>query len=135
MPKALSAIGWSGIAAVGYLAVVSTILRKTYPASTVAPFSLLVPVFGTLFASLMFGERIGPNSGMGAVLVLVGSAMNAWSAGAPAPAGEPPVRSRFRDAGGWLQDFVAFPPFPSRLDPVGCREDHPGQHHGREGRE
>ncbi len=54
-------------AAVLYLAVPTTLvafaiwgrLLKLYPARVVAPFSLLVPLFGVGSASALFGESLG----------------------------------------------------------------------------
>lgn len=50
-------------------------LLKRYPASRVAPFTLLVPVFGVFTAGLVLGERIDPLSWLGAGLVFVGLAV------------------------------------------------------------
>jgi len=41
-------------------------LLKTYPVSTVAPLSLLVPVFGLLGSALIFSEQIGLSKGVAA---------------------------------------------------------------------
>lgn len=62
---ALSTVSWGGVGAVLYLAVPTTLigyviwgyLLKRYPLATVAPFSLLVPLFGTLSAALVIGEQ------------------------------------------------------------------------------
>jgi O-acetylserine/cysteine efflux transporter len=43
-----------------------------YPASMVAPFALLVPIFGLAFAALLLGERVGAREVVAAVLVLGG---------------------------------------------------------------
>lgn len=63
-----------------YLAFLSTVfgygawnyLFNHYSASTVAPFSLLVPLFGVLGAAIAFGERFDNYEMMGAVLIVVG---------------------------------------------------------------
>ena len=84
----------TGIASILYLAVPTTIvgfgiwgfLLKTYPASTVAPFSLLVPLFGTLSAFLVFGESFSPLRLAGMVLVVCGIVFIVWPGGRrPAP--------------------------------------------------
>ncbi|MFT8243308.1 EamA family transporter [Roseomonas sp. BN140053] len=80
---ALAGISWVGAGAVLYLAVLATLvgfglwgqLLKLYPASTVAPFSLLVPIFGTLSAALVLGERFGPLRLLGMALILLGLAV------------------------------------------------------------
>lgn len=80
---AASSINASGIAALAYVVVVSTFfgygvwywLLSRHPASTVAPFTLLVPVVGILTAWLVRGEH--PTSGelLGSLIVLVGLAL------------------------------------------------------------
>jgi O-acetylserine/cysteine efflux transporter len=77
---ALSAMRWSGAGAVLYIAVLSTILcyaiwghlLKLYSAATVAPFSLLVPIFGALSAWAVLGERFEPVRVAGMALILAG---------------------------------------------------------------
>jgi O-acetylserine/cysteine efflux transporter len=65
---ALDAFGpgaWTALLAVLYIVVAATLggyglwgyLLKLYPASTVAPFALLVPIFGLISARLTTGER------------------------------------------------------------------------------
>jgi O-acetylserine/cysteine efflux transporter len=74
---------WLSVSAVLYTAFVSStfgyaawaILLKLYPTPTVAPFSLLVPVTGTLSAALLLGERFGPVRLAGMALILVGLAV------------------------------------------------------------
>lgn len=66
--------------AVFYLAVPTTLigfgmwglLLKTYPAGTVAPFALLVPLFGMLSAALVLGERFPPIRFAGMALIVCG---------------------------------------------------------------
>lgn len=73
-------MGWPGIGAVAYIAIVSTnigygiwaYLLKLYPAAQVAPFSLLVPIVGILSAALLLGEQFGAVRLAGMVLVFVG---------------------------------------------------------------
>jgi O-acetylserine/cysteine efflux transporter len=78
-----AAVAGANLATVGavlYIAVVSTTfgyavwghLLKLYPAATAAPFSLLVPISGTLSAALILGETFGPLRLAGMVLIFVG---------------------------------------------------------------
>lgn len=77
---AVAEIDLAATAAVLYLAVPGTLvafgiwgkLLKLYPAQTVAPFSLLVPVFGILSASIVFGESLGSVRLSGMVLIISG---------------------------------------------------------------
>ncbi|MEW6257084.1 MAG: EamA family transporter, partial [Pseudomonadota bacterium] len=48
------------------------LLLKRYPAGLVAPFSLLVPISGTLSAALVLGERFPPLRFAGMALILAG---------------------------------------------------------------
>jgi O-acetylserine/cysteine efflux transporter len=56
-------------------------LLKLYPASVVAPFSLLVPLFGVASAALVFGEQFGPLRLVGTTLILAGLAILALPRG------------------------------------------------------
>ena len=53
-------------------------LLKHYPATTVAPFMMLVPVAGLVFAYFILGETLTWLSASGCVLVFVGLALNQW---------------------------------------------------------
>ncbi|MFJ9340822.1 EamA family transporter [Streptomyces sp. NPDC101733] len=117
---ALSALDWSGVAVILYVAWVSTVfgfgawgyLLRRYPASSVAPFSLLVPVFGMSSAALVLGEGISGPRWVAAALLVGGvgltslgptrakartplSAVPAPGAAdaAPGPVSAPPVRA------------------------------------------
>jgi O-acetylserine/cysteine efflux transporter len=78
--SAVSSVGASGLAALAYVVVVSTFfgygswywLMSRYPASTVAPFTLLVPVVGILTAWLVRGEHPTWGELLGSLVVLVG---------------------------------------------------------------
>ena len=78
--QALLALNWSGVWAVLYISVLSTTLGfgiwgwllKQYPAATVAPFSLLVPIFGAASAAIVLGERFGPARMTGMALIIAG---------------------------------------------------------------
>ena len=84
MAAQLAAFGWRELAVVGYLAGLSTLvgyglwtrLLQRYPASTVAPLSLMVPVVGLLSALLLLGERPTALQWLGTLGVLLGMAIN-----------------------------------------------------------
>jgi O-acetylserine/cysteine efflux transporter len=96
---ALRALDWQGAAVVGYVAWVTTVfgfgawgwLLHRHPASTVAPFSLLVPVFGMSSAALFLHESVGPLRWAAAALLVGGVALTSrtprkvQSADVPAP--------------------------------------------------
>ena len=90
----LAGIGWVGIGALLYMAFLSTTfgfgvwghLLKLYPAATVAPFSLLVPVFGMSSAALLVGETFSWTRLAGGALILIGLAFVALRRRAPAVA-------------------------------------------------
>jgi O-acetylserine/cysteine efflux transporter len=77
---ALTGIDLGGLGAVAYIAFAATTvgwglwayLMRTYSAGTVAPFSLLVPVFGLGFAALLLGEALTARVVVAAVLVVAG---------------------------------------------------------------
>ncbi|CAD6510716.1 putative amino-acid metabolite efflux pump [Paraburkholderia hiiakae] len=83
---ALSSIGMTSVGAIVYLAFVATLvgyslwsrLLSKYPASQVAPFSLLVPIVGLASASLLLGEQLSAAEIGGAVLVMGGLAVNVF---------------------------------------------------------
>jgi O-acetylserine/cysteine efflux transporter len=65
---ALRAIPWVAVGSILFVGLIATVLGfgvwghliHTYSAATVAPFSLLVPVFGVASAALLLGERTSP---------------------------------------------------------------------------
>ncbi|MBA0052107.1 EamA family transporter [Streptomyces sp. AJS327] len=81
--EAIASLDWSGIGAVVYVAWVTTLfgfaawgfLLRTYHASTVAPFSLLVPVFGMSSAALLLGENMSLLQWPAAALLVGGVAL------------------------------------------------------------
>ena len=83
---ALSGISAMSIFAVVYLAFIATLLGyglwsrllSRYPASQVAPFSLLVPIVGLASAAVFLDERLSTAQIAGAVLVMVGLAVNVF---------------------------------------------------------
>lgn len=80
---ALSGLTWPGVASLVYIAGAATLfgfaswgfLMRHYPASLVAPFSLLVPIFGMSSGALLLGEAFGPLKLLGAALVFAGLAV------------------------------------------------------------
>ncbi|WP_114814539.1 EamA family transporter [Paraburkholderia kururiensis] len=86
MMAALSGIGVTSILAIVYLAFVATILGyglwgrllSRYPASQVAPFSLLVPIVGLASAALLLGEHLSTVQIAGAALVMLGLVVNVF---------------------------------------------------------
>ncbi|WP_329313568.1 EamA family transporter [Streptomyces sp. NBC_01278] len=108
---ALRGLDWSAAAVIGYVAWVSTVfgfgawnhLLRRYPASSVAPFSLLVPVFGMSSAALVLGEEVSGLRWVAALLLVGGVGMTslaptragtrtvAQGGGAEVRAGSPPA--------------------------------------------
>ncbi|MEV4971679.1 EamA family transporter [Streptomyces scopuliridis] len=91
---ALRALDGTGIAVILYVAWVTTVfgfgawgfLLRRYPASSVAPFSLLVPVFGMSSAALLLSESVSPLRWCAAALLVGGVALTSLSrAGGPTP--------------------------------------------------
>ncbi|MFI7604886.1 EamA family transporter [Micromonospora sp. NPDC049366] len=76
-------LSWRAAAAIGYVAYVSTLvgfglwnhLIGRYSVARVAPFSLLVPVFGLTASWLFLGERMTGSEVVAALIVLVGLAL------------------------------------------------------------
>ncbi|WP_455569690.1 EamA family transporter [Streptomyces rubiginosohelvolus] len=81
--EALAALDWSGVGIILFVAWVSTVfgfgawgfLLRQYPASSVAPFTLLVPVFGMSSAALVLGEDVTPLRWCAAALLVGGVAL------------------------------------------------------------
>ncbi len=84
MASALRGLGLDSILVLIYLAFGATILGyglwsrllSRYPASQVAPFSLLVPVVGLTSAALLLDERLSGLQLLGALLVMLGLLLN-----------------------------------------------------------
>ncbi|MBL0952069.1 MAG: EamA family transporter, partial [Pseudomonas sp.] len=78
--QSLRTLGLDSMLVLAYLAFGATILGyglwsrllSRYPASQVAPFSLLVPVVGISSSALLLGERLGALQMVGAALVMAG---------------------------------------------------------------
>jgi len=81
--RAASSVDASGVLALAYVVIASTFfgygvwyrLMSRYPASTVAPFTLLVPVVGIVTAWLVRNERPTWGELVGSFVVLVGLAL------------------------------------------------------------
>ena len=86
VPLALSQITLWGIGSLLFIGWLSTVfgygawsvLLGRYPASTVAPFTLLVPVTGIGTAALLLGERVTGFELIGSALVFVGLLLNVF---------------------------------------------------------
>lgn len=84
--EALRSLDWSGAGIIAYVAWVTTVfgfgvwgfLLRRYPASTVAPFSLLVPVFGMSSAALVLGEPVSGLRWCAAALLVGGVALTSF---------------------------------------------------------
>ncbi|MFI6758038.1 EamA family transporter [Micromonospora sp. NPDC050417] len=91
---AITGLSWRGILAVLYVAYVSTLvgfgvwnrLIATYSVARIAPFSLVVPVFGLAASWLFLGEPVGVREGVAALVILTGLALVLRPA-RPVPAG------------------------------------------------
>ncbi|QMV65052.1 EamA family transporter [Pseudomonas berkeleyensis] len=84
--QSLRTLNLNSMLVLAYLAFGATLLGyglwsrllSRYPASQVAPFSLLVPVVGISSAALLLGERLGQLQMIGAALVMAGLLINVW---------------------------------------------------------
>lgn len=84
--QSLASVGWKSVGVLVYLATVATLfgygcwsfLMSRYPASTVAPLTLLVPVVGLLAAWVVLGEALSLAQGVGIVLILLGLMINVF---------------------------------------------------------
>jgi O-acetylserine/cysteine efflux transporter len=98
---ALRAIDPAAVGALLFVALISTLagfgawgaLIRRYGATTVAPFSMLVPVFGIASAALFLGERVHGTDVAGGVLVVGGVLLGVLRPGRPVDTPAPPVRA------------------------------------------
>ncbi|MFP3992255.1 EamA family transporter [Streptomyces sp. E11-3] len=96
--RALGALDWAGVGTIVFVAWVSTIfgfgawgwLLRRHPASSVAPFSLLVPVFGMSSAALFLGEGVTGLRWCAAVLLVGGVAVTSFGGRPTAPPANEP---------------------------------------------
>jgi O-acetylserine/cysteine efflux transporter len=85
--ETISHISWLTIGAISYIVYPSTLLGfaawswllSHYPAATVAPFTLLVPIFGFTASTLALGEPLSQWKINAATLVIVGLCINLFS--------------------------------------------------------
>ena len=98
---ALRAIDPAAVGALLFVALISTLagfgawgaLIRRYGATTVAPFSMLVPVFGIASAALLLGERVHITDVAGGVLVVGGVLLGVLRPGRPVDTRVPPARA------------------------------------------
>ncbi|MFJ8883820.1 EamA family transporter [Streptomyces sp. NPDC102402] len=91
--EALASLDRTGAGTVVYVAWISTVfgfgawgfLLRHHPASSVAPFTLLVPVFGMSSAALLLGEEVSPLRWCAAALLVGGVALTSLAGPRPAP--------------------------------------------------
>lgn len=84
--SSLRNISLSSILAIVYLAFIATILgyglwsrlMSRYPASQIAPFSMLVPVIGLSSSAMLLNEQLTHLQMMGALLVMAGLVVNVF---------------------------------------------------------
>ncbi|MGW2474656.1 EamA family transporter [Streptomyces sp. NPDC001665] len=95
--EALAGLDWSGAGTIVYVAWIATVfgfgawgfLLSRYPASSVAPFTLLVPVFGMSSAALVLDESVSTLRWCAAALLVGGVALTSLTGTRRAPAPEP----------------------------------------------
>ncbi|MEU3789016.1 EamA family transporter [Streptomyces fructofermentans] len=93
--RALRSLDWQGAGVVLHVAWITTVfgfgawgwLLRRHPASTVAPFSLLVPVFGMSSAALFLGEPVSGLRWVAAALLVGGVAVASVGKAPRAPGG------------------------------------------------
>lgn len=86
MSASLVSMNWLTLGTILYQAWPTTILGfalwngllARHPLATVAPFSLLVPVFGITSAALVLGEPMGPREAIGGAIVMAGLVLNVF---------------------------------------------------------
>lgn len=84
----LATVTWTTLGTVAYSAILATVvvfavwgrLLATYSAVLVAPFFLLVPIFGMSLSALVLGESLNALQIGGAVLIFVGLGAALWPA-------------------------------------------------------
>jgi O-acetylserine/cysteine efflux transporter len=83
---ALTHLNGKGLGALFYISFLSTVLGfgiwgallKRYKTNLVAPFTLLVPIFGVMSAAIVLQEQLTWVQGLAAGLVLCGLVLNLW---------------------------------------------------------
>ncbi|MCO5063339.1 MAG: EamA family transporter [Rhizobiaceae bacterium] len=82
--RSFTHLDWVSLGSVAYIVYISTLfgfaawsrLLGIYPVATVAPFTLLVPVFGFLGSAVLLGEPMEPWKFAAAALVIAGLVVN-----------------------------------------------------------
>ncbi|WP_030681815.1 EamA family transporter [Streptomyces sp. NRRL B-1347] len=98
---ALRSLDWQGAGVIVWVAWVATVfgfgtwgyLLRRYPASTVAPFTLLVPVFGMSSSALFLDESVSGAQWCAAALLVGGVALTSFARPPKPPAYAAPVSS------------------------------------------
>lgn len=80
----LSELSWGAVLSVAFVVYISThlgygmwsFLMKTYPTSSVVPFTLLIPVVGLLSSALFLGEEMAPWKWWATLLIMAGLIFN-----------------------------------------------------------
>ncbi|MCX4667095.1 EamA family transporter [Streptomyces sp. NBC_01381] len=93
--EALGSLDWQGAGIIVYVAWITTVfgfgawgyLLRRHPASTVAPFSLLVPVFGMSAAALVLGESVSGLGWCAAALLVCGVGLTSFAGVRPRGSG------------------------------------------------
>lgn len=86
LAASFSGLDWTSLGAIAYLVYISTLfcfgawslLLGLYPVATVAPFTLLVPVFGFLGSAVLLGEAIQPWKLLASALIIAGLLLNVF---------------------------------------------------------
>ncbi|MFI5754577.1 EamA family transporter [Streptomyces sp. NPDC051569] len=123
---ALRALDGTGAGVIFYVAWVSTVfgfgawgfLLRRYPASSVAPFSLLVPVFGMSSAALLLGESVSVPRCCAAALLVGGVALTSMSRGGARPTPALPLPTSHVAAPLTPFPLTPFPLAPAPLMPA-----------------
>lgn len=84
--SSLQNISWIGYLSILFITGVATLIGSTlwgkllqsYDASIVAPFSLLIPIFGISSSWLVLGEELTSTTAIASLVVLVGLIINQW---------------------------------------------------------
>ncbi|MFB6529612.1 MULTISPECIES: EamA family transporter [unclassified Streptomyces] len=121
---ALRGLDWTGVGVIVYVAWITTVfgfgawgwLLRRHPASSVAPFSLLVPVFGMSSAALVLGEGVSPARWCAAALLVGGVALTSFAPGRRATGGAGEAEGAHRVGG--AGNPVA-PPEPAAVSSTG----------------
>lgn len=86
MLHSLEAINWATMATLAYLSIFATVggyglwsfLMSKYPAATIAPLSLGVPVVGLTASALLLSEHVSPLQWVGILFVMFGLVLNTF---------------------------------------------------------